>query len=168
LDLATESPFQQKLQLTLAPIAPRFEQPASNQPNVLGFLAVKGDFSGLVTSYPLPGDVIIAYATGLGPVLNHPPTGQPTPTDRLYPIQSTLACKFSPYTLPVETLFAGLAPGLTGLYQINFRLPPGPNLGAITGGQCSLSGPGFSSSFGWAAVAGPQLPTSPATNTSAP
>jgi hypothetical protein len=41
------------------------------------------------------------------------------------------------------------------MYQINFRLPPGPNLGAITGGQCSLNGPGFSSGFGWARLGGP-------------
>lgn len=67
------------------------------------------------------GSVIYFYATGLGPVTNTPATGAPTPlapfSRTVDPPQVTLG------TAVCEVLFAGLAPGLAGVYQVNIRVP---------------------------------------------
>src|SRR5207244_2019446 len=65
---AGNSPFVQNELVALAPMFPRFEPLGAGETSVLGFKAVRGDFSGLLTSQPKPGDVFVAYMTGLGPV----------------------------------------------------------------------------------------------------
>jgi len=77
----------------------------------------------LVTaSSPLqPGENVYLYATGLGAVDNTPPTGAATPSS---PLARTR-------TLPTVTIggqmsivrFAGLAPDLAGVYQVNLAVP---------------------------------------------
>jgi uncharacterized protein (TIGR03437 family) len=128
---------------------PQFEPLGPGETSVLGFKAVRGDFSGLLTSQPNPGDVIVVYVVGLGPVNGPMVTGQPAPLDRTVPIQGQFNCVFYPYGPQVETLFAGLAPGLLGIYQVNFRMPPGPYPGPITGGACTYSGGGRNGGFTW-------------------
>ena len=68
-----------------------------------------------------PGEVIILYTTGLGPVSLNIPDGYSAPLDRL-------AYTVDPFQVVVDgeqaqVLFSGLAPGFVGLYQINLRLP---------------------------------------------
>lgn len=68
-----------------------------------------------------PGEIIILYTTGLGPVSQDVPDGFPGPTD---PPASTQ----DPFQAVVngedcDVMFSGLAPGFTGLYQLNLRLP---------------------------------------------
>lgn len=146
---ATPSPFLQAQQVSIAQMFPRFEPLGPGETSVLGFKALKGDFSGLVTEKPHPGDVIIVYATGLGPVRGSVATGMPAPTDRAIEIEGRIRCRFFPYETEAETLFAGLAPGLTGIYQVNFRLPEGPDPGRIAGGMCSFGGGGVEGGFSW-------------------
>ena len=78
----------------------------------------------VTSSAPLqPGEDVYLYATGLGPVDNTPPTGAATPGS---PLATTR-------TLPSITIggqaclvrFAGLAPALAGVYQVNLVVPPG-------------------------------------------
>jgi minor extracellular serine protease Vpr len=69
----------------------------------------------------LPGDVIILYATGLGPVPLNVPDGYAAPYDPLAytadPSQVLIDGE------PCTIYFSGLAPGFVGLYQINLRVP---------------------------------------------
>ena len=68
----------------------------------------------------IPGEVLVLYTTGLGPVSLNLPDGVRAPLDRL-------AYTIDPVDVYVadehcDVLFAGLAPGYVGLYQVNFRL----------------------------------------------
>jgi uncharacterized protein (TIGR03437 family) len=69
------------------------------------------------------GDVLVLFCNGLGAV------NQPIDANSLAP-GSPLADTTNPVTVTIEgiqaqVLFAGLAPGFAGLYQINIQLPPG-------------------------------------------
>ncbi|HXS94625.1 MAG TPA: hypothetical protein VN736_08465 [Candidatus Limnocylindrales bacterium] len=87
------------------------------------------DWSRLVTkSDPArPGEIIHMYGTGWGPVDGVVTSGQPTPADRLYeitaPCQWSAMGDFGQPERPFDVLFAGLAPGLIGLYQLDFLIP---------------------------------------------
>jgi uncharacterized protein (TIGR03437 family) len=62
------------------------------------------------------------------------------------PVVGTFTCQFAPQQQPAETLFAGLAPGTIGIYQVAFRMPA--DAGApITGLSCRLSTPWGSAAF---------------------
>jgi uncharacterized protein (TIGR03437 family) len=95
--------------------------------------AIHEDWSGAIdeANPARPGEVIHMYASGFGPVDGQIPTGVPTPTDRLYRI--TLPCDWRATGASRDPLgsgssfevpFVGLAPGLVGLYQLDFRIPP--------------------------------------------
>jgi uncharacterized protein (TIGR03437 family) len=81
------------------------------------------DFGALVTrSDPVrPGEVVHAYAVGLGPVTPEMPTGWPTPTDQLFRLVDAFDCRGGNEAL--EILFAGLAPGMISIYQVSVRMP---------------------------------------------
>lgn len=68
-----------------------------------------------------PGEIIIVYATGLGPLSLDLPDGFGAPSN-------PLAFTVDPFRAIVdgedcEVLFSGLGPGFVGLYQLNLRLP---------------------------------------------
>jgi uncharacterized protein (TIGR03437 family) len=74
-----------------------------------------------------PDEIVIAYATGIGDLIDAPATGEaaasrPLPTARFNPVITIGGA-------PVEVLFAGLAPGFAGLVQLNLRLPASFPLG---------------------------------------
>ena len=152
-----DSPFRQNQWAPVYDMLPQFVALGPGETSVLGFKAVRGDFSGLLTSQPNPGDLIVVYAVGLGPVNGPMVTGQPAPLDHTVAIQGQFECTFHPYGSPAETVFAGLAPGMLGIYQVNFRMPPGPSPGPITGGWCTYSGSGRNGGFTWNAPA-PAIP----------
>jgi uncharacterized protein (TIGR03437 family) len=86
------------------------------------------DFSGIVTpeSPAQAGEVVTAYALGLGGVSPSVPTGVLTPSDQLYPLNWPFACyqgSASDDGPPLDVLFAGLAPAMIGIYQVNIRMP---------------------------------------------
>ena len=72
------------------------------------------------------GQVIQIYANGLGPVDNHPASGEPAPA-------ALLTCNSNPsVTIGGSTAavqFCGLAPGFVGLYQLNVIVPAGASTG---------------------------------------
>jgi uncharacterized protein (TIGR03437 family) len=80
------------------------------------------DGSLIVPDNPaIPGDVLVLYTTGLGPLSLDLANGVRAPFD-------PLAYTIDPVDVFVdnercEILFSGLAPGFVGLYQVNFRLP---------------------------------------------
>jgi len=68
-----------------------------------------------------PGDVVVLYTTGLGPVSVSVADGYPAPSN-------PLAYTVDPFQVLLDNedcqvLFSGLAPGFVGLYQVNFRVP---------------------------------------------
>ena len=69
----------------------------------------------------LPGDTIIIWATGLGSVTPPVPSGEPGPTNPLTVLDITPLVKVGGGVAHVE--YAGLAPGLVGVYQINATVP---------------------------------------------
>jgi uncharacterized protein (TIGR03437 family) len=72
------------------------------------------------------GEVVTGYALGLGGVTPPVPTGVPTPSDRLYPLDAPFACyqgSADHAGAPLDVPFAGLAPGMIGIYQVNIRMP---------------------------------------------
>jgi len=70
-----------------------------------------------------PGEGVVIYATGLGPVVPTVKEGEPAPAEPLSktvnPVTVTIQGK------SVEVFFAGLAPGMAGIYQVNVRVPEG-------------------------------------------
>jgi uncharacterized protein (TIGR03437 family) len=76
----------------------------------------------VTTSNPAQkGETVILFATGLGAVSNRPSAGMPAPES---PLARTLTIpQVSIGGTLVEVLFSGLAPGFSGLYQLNVRVP---------------------------------------------
>ena len=86
------------------------------------------DFSALVSqSNPaLPGELVHGYFTGLGQVSPPLESGAAAPLDRPSQVEQNPSCTYyqSPaVAAPAEVLFAGMAPGMIGIYQVDFRLP---------------------------------------------
>ena len=74
-----------------------------------------------------PGDVLVIYASGLGPVSGDVSVADASPV-------SPLAQTVNPVTISVGEVqaavsFAGLTPGFAGLYQVNAALPVGAPVG---------------------------------------
>ena len=82
------------------------------------FVLPSGAIAGLNSRPAMPGDLITFYGVGFGPVTPNIPAGQIVE-------QSTSLTNFqmSIGGIPATVLYAGLAPGLTGLYQFNIQVP---------------------------------------------
>jgi uncharacterized protein (TIGR03437 family) len=80
------------------------------------------------------GDVLIIWATGLGPTLLDPATGHPAPdtaSPALLPVRVTLKGASSGATMNPPLQYAGLAPGFVALYQINMQIPATAPTGTV-------------------------------------
>ena len=99
----------------------------------LGYGAVTHLDGTLVTpSSPAQiNETLSAYLTGLGSVSPLIPDGSAGPVDPLSQTTNTISVDVNGTTATVG--YAGLAPGLAGLYQINFTVPTG-----LTAGDNSL------------------------------
>jgi len=143
--------------LSLAPNDSPFEQLSetidvvsySPQPLTLGAdtIIAHADFSALINaqSPALPGEAIHVYFTGLGPVSPPLASGLAAPLDRLSAATQNPDCRSSP---PSEILFAGMAPGLVGIYQVDIRLSAQATLQTNNGSafvlfDCGDGGVGF-------------------------
>lgn len=68
-----------------------------------------------------PGEILIAYLTGVGDLNNPPPTGAPAGSD---PLTTTLDVPVVIVNnIEVTAEFSGWSPGFVSLVQVNFRLP---------------------------------------------
>jgi len=84
------------------------------------------DLQGRVVNSAAPataGDVLVVYATGLGATNPRAETGKASPGDPpgVVVVQPTVT--IGGISAPVQ--FAGLTPGLVGLYQVNVQVPAG-------------------------------------------
>jgi uncharacterized protein (TIGR03437 family) len=124
------SEFESVLGFPISAIAPRFED-----------VVVDEGFDGLVTSQnpARSGEIVHLYLTGLGAVEPPVATGQPTPTTELHPVAArtitsllfTRSGNFETFGIASVT-FAGLSPGLIGIYQMDLRLPKDLTVGNAT------------------------------------
>jgi len=73
------------------------------------------------------GEYISIYGTGLGSVTNQPPTGIRASDNPLS--VTTVIPLVSIGSVPASVIFSGLAPGFSGLYQINVQVPEGAPTG---------------------------------------
>lgn len=84
--------------------------------------ALDQDFRLLTVANPARrGRVVQLYANGLGPVNPTVGTGEPTPSDVF--VQTTGNIQATIGNRPASIQFAGLAPGIVGLYQVNVLVP---------------------------------------------
>jgi uncharacterized protein (TIGR03437 family) len=148
LKVASDSPFEGSQPLTVYDGAPRILPSEVGQPGLFGIKIVKGDWSGLLTSLPAPGDVFYIYMTGLGWTEKPEVSGVPASGSVPDPIQWKLACQFLPDGPFVEPLFAGLAPNMIGVYQTAFRAPEWITTFPATGIRCFLTSPSSTVVFG--------------------
>jgi uncharacterized protein (TIGR03437 family) len=110
--------------------------------NGYGVVQHATDYSAVTTQNPAhPGEYLIAYGINLGPVSNTPSSGAQAPS-------SPLAMSIPPGTpdrgicgqidsinvgaARVVPSYVGLAPGVVGVYQINFQLPTSVSAGDLT------------------------------------
>jgi uncharacterized protein (TIGR03437 family) len=148
LRVASDSPFQPSQPLNVWEGAPAILPADPGQSSLFGIKIVKGDWSGLLNSQPLPGDVVYIYMIGLGWPQAPETTGIAASLAEPNPIQWKLSCRFLPQQQPAELLFAGLAPGTLGIYQTAFRIPPGTRTTPFTGIECNLASPSMIVVFG--------------------
>jgi uncharacterized protein (TIGR03437 family) len=95
--------------------------------------ALHQDFRGPVSMADpsVPGEIVHVYGGGFGPVALTPSSGQPAPESPLsratqQPLECTLASGAPLEIGCADILYAGLAPGWIGLYQLDVRLPDIP------------------------------------------
>jgi uncharacterized protein (TIGR03437 family) len=104
--------------VTIGPSAP-----ALFQLNATTIVAVHADGSPITQGAPaIPGEVVILFATGLGQTA--PPVSYNEIATKATPILAGLQILVN--GAPIDSsalLYAGLAPGFAGLYQINVTLP---------------------------------------------
>ena len=84
------------------------------------------NLAGIVVDANSPahaGDYLEIYSTGLGAVSNTPQTGAAATGSPLSYVVNHPAVTIGGVAAPV--VFAGLAPGFIGLYQVNVQVPPG-------------------------------------------
>ena len=94
-------------------------------------IAQHGDGTLVSASSPAKsGEYLVAYLAGMGPTNAEPASGAASPVSPLaLPMaMPTLTINGAPYPIA----FAGLTPGLVGLYQMNFQVPAGLPAGDIT------------------------------------
>jgi uncharacterized protein (TIGR03437 family) len=99
------------------------------------------DYSTVTAENPAHGgETVIGYLTGLAGSVPVVPTGQGSPYAPLAVVPQTtlqMSLRVREYSIiaytPVSAAitFLGLAPGLVGVYQVNFVLPPGPPAGDL-------------------------------------
>ena len=102
----------------LADVAPSFFETATN--NVAARVAGTATIIG--AGRPAQkGEYIELYANGLGPVDNQPASGAPATASPLPKTKNAVTITIGGQ--PVTPLYAGLSPGLPGLYQVNVQIP---------------------------------------------
>jgi uncharacterized protein (TIGR03437 family) len=107
-------------------------------PGGLGYGAIlHADYSLVTIKSPAqPDETVQVFLTGLGAVTPALSDGAAAPSDSLVKASSTIAADVNGKSATVA--FAGLAPGLAGLYQVNVTIPAG-----LTAGDnyLAISGP---------------------------
>ena len=86
------------------------------------FAVPAGAVGGATSRAAKPGDIVIIYGVGFGPVIPATPAGQPAPSNTS--LSSPLEVFFG--GTPATLQYWGLSPGSYGLYQFNVVVPSVP------------------------------------------
>ena len=89
--------------------------------NTTTFVAPVGAIPGATSRPATTGDILTIYCSGLGQVTNTPADGAAAGSGSLSNVHSPVSVTVGGQSAPF--LFAGLAPGFVGLYQVNVQLP---------------------------------------------
>jgi uncharacterized protein (TIGR03437 family) len=90
---------------------------------VHGLIILLPEYKLMSPDQPLEkGKYAYFYAEGLGSVSNQPSTGNATPGLPYALVQSDTRLTIGGVTCQI--LFAGLSPGIVGVYQVNFLIAP--------------------------------------------
>jgi uncharacterized protein (TIGR03437 family) len=114
----TANPLQPGLLAPPALLSNGWQYTAAVLPD--GQLALPAELIPGVASRPAkPGEVLVIYGIGFGPVTPDAPAGTiaGSANSLATPVQMTLG------GAPVSIVYAGLGPGLVGLYQFNVVVP---------------------------------------------
>ncbi|MCU1330166.1 MAG: hypothetical protein JWN34_5536 [Bryobacterales bacterium] len=111
-----------------------------------GNCAIASHLSGTIIgpeTPALPGEIIILYVVGLGRVSPDTLTGRLVSSAAKIVALAQLQVTIGGVAVrPADILYAGLAPGFAGLYQVNLRLPiampSNPEIRVAVGSQVSL------------------------------
>ncbi len=97
---------------------------------IAGAILHGADFQLATSSNPAAkGEVVVIYATGLGPVSPTPATGMGASASPLSVTASTPSVTVG--GLSATVAFSGLAPGFVGLYQVNVAVPSAAASGSV-------------------------------------
>lgn len=109
----------------LAPYSPGIFTQATGDPVIVNNTTGK-----LVSAHEAakPGDILIVFATGLGPVSVPVAAGTPAPTNPLATATAPVTARLG--KLVITPMYAGLAPRFVGVFQVNVRIPSGAPSGA--------------------------------------
>ena len=123
LILRTPGGTSDSFRLRLAPAAPTVFRSGTAGPETGIPAVVRAVNNDLVTlSNPIhPGDDIIVYATGLGRTNPEIPPGMPAPQEPL--ARAVVTPQLQLGGIDLNVYYAGLTPGLVGVYQINALVP---------------------------------------------
>jgi uncharacterized protein (TIGR03437 family) len=123
LTLHTPGGVSDDLRLAVSPAAPSVFRSGVAGPRTDVPTIFRATNFGLVTpSNPIHrGDAIVIYLTGMGQVWPAVETGAPAPLDPLSVALTPPEVSLGGFALPV--FYAGLTPGLAGVYQINAHVP---------------------------------------------
>jgi uncharacterized protein (TIGR03437 family) len=112
--------------------------PLDSDPGIFAGAVVSADYTVIGPSTPAHrGETILIYCTGLGAVSESLDPTLPAPTNRLVTTKGPVAVfirKNDGSWVSSYVPFAGLAPGYSGLYQLNVQIPDS----AATGDQVPL------------------------------
>jgi uncharacterized protein (TIGR03437 family) len=140
------SAFEEAHDTQVVQAAPRFYlAPSPDDPQARYALAAHEDFSGLITiaSPAKGGEIVHFYFTALGPVSPVIATGAVTPPGALYQATTPLSCSFHEprpggASAEADILFAGLAPGMNGVDQVDIAIPRGLSGAVVVTCQAQL------------------------------
>jgi uncharacterized protein (TIGR03437 family) len=155
------------VKLTINPVQPGLLAPDSFEVNGRQYVAAihgatgvfvnGGSIPNVPTGPARPGETLILYGTGFGPVQGGADAG------KIAPPQATLTGRLAMTIGNANTTiaYAGLAPGLVGLYQLNVVLPAN-----VPGGdqplQMTLNGVAIALQSLYLTIAGGGVPNAPA------
>ncbi|MCW5981576.1 MAG: hypothetical protein KIT09_26055 [Bryobacteraceae bacterium] len=111
---------------TPEPVTVSTAQPAiftKNDPDQGAIVNVQGDL--VDAAHPVhAGEAVLIFCTGLGPVDPPAAAGSAAPSAEPFP-RTTVPVSVTIGGRPATLLYAGLAPGFAGLYQVNALVPEG-------------------------------------------
>ena len=134
--LSGDSPFETgPATVSVQTLAPQVFATVDTTNGSTYYIAVHQAWSALVTpdNPAHSGEFITLYFSGLGPVTPAVATGEAAPAENLAWVSGPLRCQFwDGNPNDSQIYFAGLAPGMVGVYQVSLQVPAGMRVSPVT------------------------------------